>query len=442
MSDSIMKDDHFIFIQALAKRIESLLPNHTGRSIEEVELDQQFSITRKLLLENNSKDPRTVTYILVTFASILKTINTEFTNNKLKYRDDKSRNSILLICKLLADVLKVSWDRESTIVDDKDFLSNYSKFYYYDTPNRIESSVVSDLVDTFVNMISSSVVRKVVSLVRNEQTLTTLIVAKEESEILREDQLMTKEEETELVIGKIDFYLDTIIRYIATANPEDYYDVLKAKIFRYSQRDATIPLPVLQTYLPLLKFIFFAKVNSVTIVDDTLKALPCIRSNTWKQVYLHFLASSIKAQSFSRTLDYNVLVDLNDTHQTQVARSLFDISFSLFSDESSTNLFNSPFVLIWFFVICLEDVIEVSSDKPLNKLKLTFNKRLKFIMSQLKESSNASSLGSFDSFIHLFHLGARLQAYNQLWHPIYKFSMKFLDEIHQNLIKFGERTTF
>ena len=59
-------------------------------------------------------------------------------------------------------------------------------------------------------------------------------------------------------------------------------------------------------------------------------------------------------------------------------------------------------------------------------------------MSQLKESSNASSLGSFDSFIHLFHLGARLQAYNQLWHPIYKFSMKFLDEIHQNLIKFGE----
>ena len=85
-------------------------------------------------------------------------------------------------------------------------------------------------------MISSSVVRKVVSLVRNEQTLTTLIVAKEESEILREDQLMTKEEETELVIGKIDFYLDTIIRYIATANPEDYYDVLKAKIFRYSQR--------------------------------------------------------------------------------------------------------------------------------------------------------------------------------------------------------------
>ena len=61
------------------------------------------------------------------------------------------------------------------------------------------------MVDTFVNMISSSVVRKVVSLVRNEQTLTTLIVAKEESEILREDQLMTKEEETELVIGKIDF---------------------------------------------------------------------------------------------------------------------------------------------------------------------------------------------------------------------------------------------
>ena len=46
-----MKDDHFIFIQALAKRIESLLPNHTGRSIEEVELDQQFSITKIIIRE-------------------------------------------------------------------------------------------------------------------------------------------------------------------------------------------------------------------------------------------------------------------------------------------------------------------------------------------------------------------------------------------------------
>ena len=178
--------------------------------------------------------------------------------------------------------------------------------------------------------------------------------------------------------------MDTIIRYIATANPEDYYDVLKAKFSGILKETQQFPYPFCRHIYHCLNS-FFAKVNSVTIVDDTLKALPCIRSNTWKQVYLHFLASSIKAQSFSRTLDYNVLVDLNDTHQTQVARSLFDISFSLFSDESSTNLFNSPFVLIWFFVICLEDVIEVSSDKPLNKLKLTFNKRLKFIMSQLKE---------------------------------------------------------
>lgn len=156
----IESDGEYLYVKALSKRIESLLPNHTGRSIEEVELDQQFQITRTLLLESNNRNPKMITYIFISFASILKSINTESANNKIKHRDEKSRNSTLLVCKLLADILKSNWDREQTVLDDKDLLSNYSRFYYYDRPNRINPNYVAELVDIFVNMLSSGVVRK------------------------------------------------------------------------------------------------------------------------------------------------------------------------------------------------------------------------------------------------------------------------------------------
>ncbi|RCK63471.1 Inhibitory regulator protein IRA1 [Candida viswanathii] len=438
MTESIIESDgECSFVKALSKRIESLLPNHTGRSVEEVELDQQFQVTRSLLLETNTRNPRIVTYIFISFASILKAINTESSNSKIKHRDEKSRNSTLLVCKLLADILKSNWDRESTILDDKDLLSNYSRFYYYDRPNRIDPTVVPELVDIFINMLSSGVVRKALSLVRNEQTITTIAVAKEEQDISREDLPLTKEEEIAATLSDIDWYLDTIIRYISTANPDEYYSVVQDKLYRYSAKDQTIPLPILQKYCPLMKYFFFSEENHVRVADDTLRALPCIRSTTWKQVYLYFFTNSIKDQSFSRTLDYNILVDVNDIHQTQVVKTLFDASLGIFF-ENTTSSSCGTFVLTWILALCLEDIKEVNTDKPLNKLKLTFNKRMKFMMTVLKDTASAANMESFDAMIHIFHLGTRLQAYNLVNHPIHIFSLKFLDETYRNLLKYGE----
>ncbi|KAL6451004.1 IRA2 Inhibitory regulator protein IRA2 [Candida maltosa Xu316] len=440
MSESMLKDNEGAFVQALSKRIESLLPNHTGRSIEEVEIDQQFQITRDLLLKNSHSNPKIITYIFISFSTILNSINTESSNNKLRHRDEKSRSATLLICKLLADILKTNWERETTFLDDKDMLLNYSRFYYYDPPAKIDSKVVPDLIDTFVNMLSSGMVRKILAIVRNEQTITSIAVSKDEQDISREDQPMTKEEEIAETLSDIDLYLDTIIRYISTANPDDYYQFITNKIFKYSHKDETIPLPILQKYVPLMKFFFFSEKNAVDVVDDTLRALPCIRSHTWKQVYLYFFMNSVKEQSFSRTLDYNALVDVTNHRQTQLIRSLFDISLDIFFNGSSNGNSNccGYLVLTWCLAVCLEDISEINTDKPLNKLKLTFNKRLKFVMSILKDTSNGNNLDSFDCLIHIFHLAGRLQAYNVLSHPIYIFSLKFLDETHRNLIKFGE----
>lgn len=430
-------NNQYAYVEGLAKRIESLLPNRTGHSTQEVELNPQYLITKRILLESHNKHPQMITYIFTTFASILLTLGNESEFSKLRLRDEKSRGSTLLVCKLLSEILKSDWNRETSSFDDKDLLSNYSKFYYYDKPKRLDSSKIVYLLDTFVNLLSSGVVRKILALVRNQQSMTTIAIAKDEQDILREDQPMTDEELTAASVAEVDSYVEIIIRYIATANPDDYYQYIVNKLFKYSMNDETIPLPMLQKYCPLLKFLFYSDANAERAAEDSLSAIPYIRSNTWRQVFLFFLSTSIKDQAFSRTQDYKGIVDPSNVRYVNILKNLFD-STSMAFDDNLISVTCASFVLTWFLVLCLDDFQEINSSRPINKLKLTFNKRMKYIMMILKESASASNLESFDALINIFHLGTRLQAHNYIDHPVFIFSIKFLDQTHRNLLSFGE----
>ncbi|KAG7660703.1 IRA2 [[Candida] subhashii] len=437
MDENLPKNNQYMYVEALTKRIESLLPNRTGHSTQEVELNPQYLITKRILLDSHNNHPQMITYIFTAFASVLLRLGTESEFSKLRLRDEKSRGSTLLTCKLLSEILKSDWNRETSSFDDKDLLSNYSKFYYYDQPKALDSSKVVFLLDTFVNLLSSGVVKKVLSLVRNQQSMTTMAIAKEEQDILREDQPMTDEELTAAVVAEIDSYIEIILRYIATANPEDYFQYIVSKLFKYSMNDETIPLPMLQKYCPLVKFLFYSDSNAEKTAEQSLSAIPYIRSNTWRQVFLFFLSSSIKDQTFSRPQDYQGLIDPANTHYVNVLKNLFD-STSMAFDDSLVSVTCAPFVLTWFLILCLDDFQEINSSRPINKLKLTFNKRMKYIMMILKDSGSVSNLESFDALINIFHLGTRLQAHNYIEHPVFIFSIKFLDQTYRNLLTFSE----
>ncbi|EGW32510.1 ras GTPase activating protein RasGAP/neurofibromin [Spathaspora passalidarum NRRL Y-27907] len=429
-------DHQKLFIQSLAKRIESLLPNRTGHSTQEVELNSQFIVTRKILLDKYKRYPHIITFIFTSFATVLENINEESQHTKLRFRDDKSRGSTLLVCKLLSEILQTKWNRRG-VIDDKDSLSNYSRFYYYDEPKALDKDIITLLLDTFSNLLSSGVVKKVLSLVRNEQSMASMATAKDEQDIQREDQPMTDEELIASSIVDIDSYIETILRYISTANPDDYYDYIYDKLFRYSRNDEIIPLPILQKYSPLIKFMFFSQENSERITEDVINAIPFIKSNTWRQVFLFFLSYSVKDQTFSRTKDYEGIVDPKNTRYANNLKSLFDTAGTAF-DDSITSVTCASFVLTWFLVLCLDDFVEINTGRPINKLKLTFNKRVRYLMSILRDSANCTNLESFDALISIFHLGTRLNAHNITNHPVLIFSNKFLDQTYRNLLKFGD----
>ena len=70
----------------------------------------------------------------------------------------------------------------------------------------------------------------------------------------------------------IDNQIEVVLRFLSSANPEEYYDYIYNKIFKYSVREEIIPFPVLQKYAPLVKFMFFSRENSSRIAEDITRA--------------------------------------------------------------------------------------------------------------------------------------------------------------------------
>lgn len=66
------------FIKSLGTRIESFLPNKTGYSLAEVELNPQYMVTRNILLSTNTN--LFASDVLSTFCGILDTIDQEANN--------------------------------------------------------------------------------------------------------------------------------------------------------------------------------------------------------------------------------------------------------------------------------------------------------------------------------------------------------------------------
>lgn len=437
MSTATKDQNDRAFIDSLVKRIESLLPFRTGHTVQEVEIDAQFIKAKQILLDNHCKNGHMISLIITSLTTLLLTINTEAQNARLKYRDEKSRSSTLLVCKTLAEILKANWDRETSFLEDKDVLSNYSRFYYYEPPQPLNSSTVPDVLSFYINLLSTGVVRKVLSMVRNEKTMTNIAVSKEEQDIAREDQPMTDLEKVLNAISEIDSYIEVVLRFVSTANPDDYYKYIQAKLYAYSDNDLTIPLPTVQKYCPLMKYAFYSEMNAMIFAEESLKTISFIKSNTWKQVYLFFLATSIKDQSLSRVGDYNALVDPNNLRHATALKQLFDSAMSVFEDNY-TIVSCAPYILTCFLTLCVSDFAEMNSLKPLNKLKLAFNKRLRLLSTILKDASNTSNLESFDALINIFHLGARLETSNYKKHPVLMFSLRHLDEVFHQLIKYED----
>lgn len=463
------------YIGILTERILLLLPLSTGRTLDEVELDPQFILTQKIIIENQRKLPHTVGHILLSFGKVLQGIkSTE--NSDI----EKQNASSVLVCKLLSLVLLLRWDRERG--DAGEFIANYSQLHYFETPPPLSSDLFHQLIEIYVNLLSPRIVGEVLEMVREDQSdekthpsnasyasSTASSFASHQSHSRASSHANkshspnrkshspirkpnspsppspAKQSNLSMVSSAVepDKHIAHMIRYIALACPVEYFNYVYDKIFSYVDLDQEIPETALRKYAPLLRYVFY--VDGTTYQEDNVnlignavqassayfRALPHIVSPTWKRAFLVLLTASIQDQAFCRPMDYNLIISHKDPDFQAKCQGLFLEAFHAF-DESIVETDCSAFVLSWLVSLCLLDFNELLDFPESNS---TF-KGLEYLRTILHDSSVGTNLESFNALIELFQLGARMLNCDIPDHLVARFSRKYVDHVHSSLHRF------
>lgn len=436
------------FVTATAARLALALPNRTGYSVAEVEFSQQFLIPKQLLLTTPADHASTVIFIENIFERlcyILNSINEEAAYKRLRDRDGKSLTSTLIVLRTLSEVVFSNWKVGTasiyptvylTVLEEKQITRN-KLYFHYTQPLPIKPAYVEYILDTLTSLLSSRLVRTVSALVRGSTDVRGSFVSPlaepEVPELLFTDSDLS-DHDTDNCISHIDAYIELALKYIAAANPVEYSQYIRNKMFCYVKNGELIPIVSLQRYSPLLKFLFHRKGNDVSWASMVYTALPYIKSNSWRQVLIVFYASSVQDQAFSRPEDYLAIVQPGSNWEP-VAKNLFDYICTLFDEVGYSGVAASA--KSWLSVLCLSDFIELETTSRLSKLKVSFNKRIKFLAGIIKDVKEASSIESFQSIVNIFQLGGRLTEYPD--HPVLKFSQANLELVHTNFQKLAER---
>lgn len=437
MASSDPKDD---FILALSSRLENILPNRSGYIIAEVELNAQFILTSNLFLSNCKPNPHNgyqnfMPNIIEAFSSILEKLNIDPHSHKLRDREDQTLTSTLVAMKLLAAIVRFSWDRNSTFdKKDKSIMNegisfnsdlgrhNDSYEYYSYQPLELQNTDVHHTLDVLFCLMSEEMNREALATIRRVPVEKFHPV----DYTIGPDSDLTPEE-VRSHIREIDSHLLVVLRYIAASNPIDYFSFLHRKLFAWAERGEYIPTSALQRYSCLLKFLY----HTADVVDQCAKqiysVMPYIRSNSWKQLLLFYDSLNVQYQCLQRTQFY---LDLMSGAQTEEnCKILFDYVASVFEDLRMVGV--SPSLHSWFVILCPSDFEELLH-KP-NKLKQAFNKRLKFLTAILRDSQACVNLESFESLTNIFLLGARIAPGSTS--GVREFSLRHLDETFENLQK-------
>lgn len=435
-----LKDD---FIGSLSSRLENILPNRSGYIIAEVELNAQFILTTNLLLSNCKPSPHNgnqsfMPNIIEAFTAILEKLNVDPQTRKLRPREDKTLTSTLVVMKLLAALVRFSWDRNSQFnriksrVRNEGINFNYELAshaknyeYYLFTPPELVGIDVQHTLEVLFCILSEEVNRKALSFIKKTP------FENQDSYGLPPDSDLSNEEAASH-IHDIDTYVLLVLRYISASNAVDYYSFLSRRLFSWAERGEYIPTSALQKYACLLKFLYYTEEVIRLYARQIYSVMPYIRSNTWKQIFLYYDASNVQHQALHRAHFYTKFILAADVEQN--CKVLFDYVSTVFEDLRMAGV--SPSLHSWFVIFCPSDFNELLH-KP-NRLKQAFNKRVKFLTAILRDSQARDNLEAFESLSNIFALGARIP---EVKDGVREFSERHIDDVFENMIKMQSKCT-
>lgn len=426
------------FILSLSSRLEQILPVRSGYNLGEVELNAQFILTTNLFLANCKKpsppgERSFISYIIESFVDMLDKLNIDPQTRKLVDRDERTLTSTLVLTKLLSALARFHWDRsrsfnqEGTNINNSGINFNYElgnptdclHLYAQDPPDQLQVDI-QHIMEILLSLLSQDYNRSALSKIRRT---TSEKIGHTEYSLTPDSDILP--EMAQAYDREIDRHILVVLRYLAVSNSSDYFSFLNRKLFAWLERGEFIPTSALQKYACLLKFIYYTPDNASLYANQIYGTLPYIRSNTWKQLFLYYESRNLQYQSIHRPLFYTKIISAGGPAEKS-SKLLFDFVSTVFEDEPTVN----PLLYTWFVLTCPSDFEEVLQ-KP-NKLKLAFNKRVKYLTGLLKDSQSGANLDCFESLVNIFLLGSRIP---EAKGGIREFTVRCLDSTFENLRK-------
>lgn len=421
------------FIGAFALRLESLLPNRSGYSLDEVELNPQFISTTNLFISYSKPSPANgqqnfMSDIIKDFIAIIEKLNLDPVTKKMRERDEKTLTSTLIMVKLLSVLLRFNWDEtknpeEHTMTQgmcsDYESSGNSDNLYLYShpPPEPLDADIAY-IIEVLLSVMSPEVNRKALATIRRTKPVPLGIL----------DYFVTVtpsllEDQIRMYIDGIDHYITSILRYIAASNPDKYFSVLKRNLFSWSEKNDYIPMGAMQKYACLLRYLYCTPEIAISNLRRTYTAIPFIRSTAWKELFLFYSSVNLQTQCVYRPKFYAQNIYAESPAEKN-SKLLFDFVATAFDEQSAV----TPSLSSWLVLPCVSDFDEFLS-KP-NKLKQSFNKRIKFLSGLIRDSQTSTDLISFECLIDIFFLGCRIPYVSG---GVREFTVRYLDSIHQSL---------
>ena len=425
------------FIRTLASRLESILPNRTGHTLAEVELNSQFIITTNLILKNCKPNELNghqdfFSELLSALVAILEKLNLAADSGKLIMRNENVLASTVILTRLLRIIAITNWDPERNYTHREGLSLDFGiKFDIGSSNIRDNFELYAHTEPPAVHADLCHVLEVLFTLLSPEVNVQALADIRKFKPTSRDidycvsPQVQLLPEELRAQILEIDSNTLVVLRYIAASNQADYATFLKRKLFSYVERGEHVPLAALQRYASLLMYVYCTPNNTSFYLKLVYNSIPYVRSNTWKQLLLHYESMNLRTQCINKPGFYSKVIYAGSTAE-QECKVIFDYIFAAFEHEPNAN----TSLFLWYVILCPSDFEELLLKS--NKIKQVFNKRVKFLNSVLKDSQAGVNLDCFESLISIFLLGSLLPETES---GVRQFSIRFLDETYHLLVK-------
>lgn len=465
---SSREDSIYKLVEEISHKLERILPIRTGYTITRAQyemigglsLEVKARIIKMSTSLTGSQVAIFVASIMSNFSRLLQSINDGAEGKRLHERAESSLASSTIILKLLSKIL---WENQPSNTEgpasDDEYYMNILRHSKVDACERLDRLCAESMIECLLSMVSFYLFEdalksvKVTSLLDNDvgefctagKVFHSIVFQKYlEKQGLGDSWVAANVNNDEIssykqdsfdplpYIEEIKYYADFLMRFISKSAPDVLYQYIQLKLIKNSDTTEQIPKSKLESYAPLLQYLHYLSVPVDVFFPTMIRILPYIKFIEYRQAFLKFIMISLRDQYFAKPRNY--LMYLRDGSQVEsYYRNFFD---AVSSSLDSLPLKDNAVVLSWFSVLCVTDFDDLAS-KP-NKLKIAFNRRLKFLTSLLKEVRMGTSIECYIALIDIFFFGGVIKTIDSS-NSVYQFCLSNIDETYDNLLKFKHK---